>query len=145
MPVYNFPLTSQGPTLPVLIGLGGQQTASLPSLAQAAQRSVLLRGILDTASNVTVVPAAIIAQLGLPLHSSRTTTTTAGVINVWLFIASLSIPGPGPAVPMFTRPLLRVMEGTVPLPNVDVVIGQDILSEFLFLQDGPGGRFTLAF
>ena len=46
---------------------------------------------------------------------------------------------------MFVRPTLLVSELANPLPNVDVLIGMDILSECVTLIDGPARQFTLSF
>jgi hypothetical protein len=40
---------------------------------------------------------------------------------------------------------LIVAELTQALPNIDALIGRDILNDCLFILDGPGQQFTLAF
>jgi hypothetical protein len=63
-----------------------------------------------------------------------------------LFEVGLTILGPaGKAGPMLVRDQLIAMELTQALPNIDALIGRDILNDCLFILDGPGKQFTLAF
>jgi hypothetical protein len=67
-------------------------------------------------------------------------------VKVNLFEVGLTISGQaGKAGPMLVRDQLIVMELTQALPNIDVLIGRDILNDCLFILDGPGRQFTLAF
>jgi hypothetical protein len=44
---------------------------------------------------------------------------------------------------MYVRPYLMVTELGTSLPNLEALIGRDILRECLFQQDGPGDDFLL--
>ncbi len=46
---------------------------------------------------------------------------------------------------MLTRGDLTVMELANPIPDVEVLIGLDILLDCRLLLDGPGRQFTLDF
>jgi hypothetical protein len=39
---------------------------------------------------------------------------------------------------------LRVQEIPASVPDMDVLIGRDVLSQCLLIADGPAGQFTLA-
>jgi hypothetical protein len=105
-----------------------------------------VRGLIDTGSDITCVAPAVLRQLGLISIAWNTTQTAGGTVRVNLFEVSLTISGPaGKAGPMLVRDQLVVAELTQALTNIDALIGRDILNDCLFILDGPGKQFTLAF
>jgi hypothetical protein len=75
-----------------------------------------------------------------------TTQTAGGQVHVNLYRVSLSVLGPtGARSPMLVQPDLVVSELVVQLPNVDVLIGRDVLDECLFIHNGPAQQFILGF
>jgi hypothetical protein len=46
---------------------------------------------------------------------------------------------------MFVRPTLLVTELATALPDLDVLVGMDIMSTCVVLIDGPARQFTLSF
>jgi len=129
-----------------MIGLNDSETIKRHAAGQPIPSPVMTRGVIDTGSDVSVVARRIVAQLGVPSAAFRTTQTVVGAVNVALVKVSLSLFGPVPlSPPMLTRENLIVMELPSPLPNIEVLIGRDVLSQCLLIDDEPGGRFTLAF
>jgi len=105
-----------------------------------------LRGLIDCGTDVTAVVPAVFQQLGIPHVAWGSTQTASGQANVRAFKVSLSIFGPrGVAGPALVRPDLLATELSFVLQSFDVLIGLDILSQCLFILDGPGTQFTLAF
>jgi hypothetical protein len=39
---------------------------------------------------------------------------------------------------------MLVMELVQPLPAIEVLVGQDLLFQWLLISDGPGGDFTIS-
>jgi hypothetical protein len=59
-----------------------------------------------------------------------------------LFGISLSVvPPPGSTAPLFTHPFLTITELPHFIPQIDVLIGLDVLDTCVLLNDGPRQRF----
>jgi hypothetical protein len=102
-------------------------------------------GLLDTATDITILTPNLVAQLGLVYLGEKDTETSIGSAKVKLYQGSLSIPNPGSSSgPLLTRSPLLVMESLMAFTSFDVVVGLDILTECLLIFDGPGKQFTLA-
>ena len=129
-----------------MISLNHQALTALISAGQPPPAPVWAIGIIDTGSSVTCVAAGVVHKLGISAVAQTSTQTAAGSIPVQLFDVSLSIPPAGnlPGT-MLTRSNLRVMELIDPIPDVEVLIGLDILLDCRLLLDGPGRQFTLEF
>ena len=146
MPQLTFPLQLGELKLTVVIGLYHQAmvdriAAGLPPLAP-----VWTRGVIDTGSSITCVATDVVQGLGLPPAGQTNTRTAAGSVPVSLFRVSLSVPPAGNLPePMLTRSDLIVMELIDPPPDVDVLVGLDILLDCRLLLDGPARQFTLEF
>lgn len=146
MPHLSFPVTADGLTLNVLIGLNDQETKALLAAGSAIPTPLWARAVIDSGSDVTAVSQGLLRQLGTAAFMPASTQTAAGILRVQLYRISLSISGAkGATGPMLVRPNLLVSELSILLPDIDVLIGMDILRECLFVLDGPGGQFTLAF
>ncbi len=146
MPHLNFATSPDGPALEVLIGADGDRATALHGRGAVIPRPERARALVDTGSDVTAIAPRVLQALGAVRFRSARTHTAAGVVNVKLFKVSLSMSGPkGIAGPMFVRSTLVVTELGVALPNIEVLIGRDILAECLFLLDGPGAQFLLGF
>jgi hypothetical protein len=146
MPYLNFPTSPDGPALQILVGVDGNRTTALHQAGSPIPRPLQVRALIDTGSDVTAVAPTILQQVGTPLLRGAPTLTAGGTVPVRLFEVSLNVFGPaGAAGPMFVKPTLVVTELAAALPNIEVLIGQDVLAECLFLLDGPRGHFLLGF
>jgi hypothetical protein len=85
-------MSPDGMIVEVMIGPPGSTVASLMAARQPVPRPVLLRGELDTGTNITGVDVGVLQQLGLPPGLATTTTTVAGPLPVNLYRVSLSLP-----------------------------------------------------
>jgi hypothetical protein len=102
----------------------------------------LVRGVLDTGSDVTCVSAAVLSRFALVSAGQTTTHTAAGSSHVNLFDVSLSLLRPGGLALLVVEQLV-VVELLNPPPGIDAFVGRDILSQLLFFHDGPQNEFTL--
>ena len=103
----------------------------------------LLNGLIDTGTDVTCVSGTVLRALGLTLLKSTSTQTAGGQVPVGLYKVSLTISDPqNPSGPAIVEDQLTVMELPHNLPNVDVLIGLDILWKCRLLFDGPARQFT---
>ena len=65
-------------------------------------------------------------------------------MRAYIFEVGFSIlDGAQPPRILLTEDQLRIMEWVVPAPNIEVLIGLDILRECLLIIDGKRGVFTL--
>ncbi|HYT91618.1 MAG TPA: aspartyl protease family protein [Gemmataceae bacterium] len=146
MPHLTFPTTADGPTLEVVVSLAGHQLAALQQAGAPFPRALPLRGLIDTGTDVTAIAPRVVQQLGLISRLRASTQTAAGQVKVNLYEVSLTIAGPKVAAgPILVRPTLLVTELAVPLSNLEILVGRDVLDECLFGLDGPGGSFLLGF
>jgi hypothetical protein len=146
MPHFTFPITKDGCTLDVQIGLGAVEMRAAQAAGQPLLAPLGVRAVLDTGSDKTAVAVRLLQQLGTtPVGRARTHTAT-GRVRVRLYEVSLSVPNPtGARTPMLVRPQWRVPEFLHPPPDIAVLIGMDLVRECLWILDGPGGIFTLGF
>jgi hypothetical protein len=146
MAQLTFPVSPDGLAVPVWIGLSGLVTSALLAAGRQIAPPVQARGLLDTGTDVTAVAPSILKQLAVPQAMMTSTQTASGQVKVWLFEVSLSILDPSlPSSPWLTQSDLLVMELPSLLPNIDVLIGLDLLLQTNLLLEGPAGKFTLAF
>lgn len=127
-----------------VVGLNGIDTASLVQHGKPISRPIQVRSLLDSGTDVTAVASRVFQQLGLGSLISGFSQTTSGLVPVNLYRVSLTISGsPGLAGPIVTLTDLLVSELTTALPNIDALIGMDVLRDSLLVLDGPGQRFIL--
>jgi hypothetical protein len=132
--------------LTVVVGHGRRALVDLLAKGQAPPPPVWTTALIDTGTNVTCVASAVLAKLGLISTGQASSQSVTGLAAVKLFDVSLSIP-PAANAPgtMLTRHDITVMESPNALPDVDVLIGLDVLLDCKLLLDGPARHFTLEF
>jgi hypothetical protein len=129
-----------------VLGLDRKSMVALSVTGQPIPQPLLVRGLVDTASDITAVAAPFLQRLALSSTTSGTTQTAGGVVPVDLYEVSLSITNPSQAgSSWFTAPQMLVMELTTLLRDTDVLIGLDIRLQGKLFLDGPARRFTLDF
>jgi hypothetical protein len=144
MPHVTLTLTPEGLALPVVIGLSGKDSAALASAGQPVPTPVRLRGAIDTATNITVVSAAVLSQFGLVHVRDDSTWGVGGFLSVRLYEVSLSIPRMGALQQaLLVLDHLVVMGWDSPPADIDVLVGLDVLEHLWTLYDGPRKEFTL--
>jgi hypothetical protein len=146
MAQLRFPVTKDGLVVPVWIGLSGRLTSALFAARRQIAPPVQATGLLDTASDVTAVAPWVLHQLAVPQAMMTSTHTASGQVKVSLFEVSLSILDPSVASsPWLTQSDLLVMELPSVLPNMDVLIGMDLLLQTNLFLEGPARQFSLVF
>jgi hypothetical protein len=146
VPHLTFAASLDGLGLEVMMGLNGQETASLAKSGQPIPRPIPARALVDTATDVTALAPRLLTHFGCVPVYSVPTLTAAGSIRVQVYAVSLTITAQSILnAPMLVRETLHVTELAVPLPDCEVLLGQDVLAQCLLISDGPGKQFTLAF
>ncbi len=145
MPHFTLTETSDGMELSVVVGLNGPESATLVQAGQPVPSATVVRGAIDSGSNVTCVAARVIARYGLIPAGQDTTHTIAVPFRVQLFRMSFSIRRPGPqGGSLLVLDDLVVMEFAPQPGDPEVMVGRDVLAHLLLIHDGPKGEFTLA-
>lgn len=147
MATLTFPVQPDGLICNALIGLDGKATTALVAAGQAVPAPILCRALIDTGSDFSCVAPAVLRQLRLtvPVAKSKTGTTT-GIASVNLFDVSVNVLDlRNPLGPKLILPVVMVMEIPAPPPNLDVLIGLDVLLTARLVLDGPRREFTLEF
>jgi hypothetical protein len=130
----------------VFIGVDGQTASALLASSRPVPSLVAARGLVDTGSDLTAVASWAVQQLKLPVIHTVTTQTAAGPVHVKVYSVSLSITDPNrPASPMLTESFLLVTELVATLADADVLVGLNLLLEYIFVLDGNRMEFTLEF
>jgi hypothetical protein len=146
MAQLTFPVTKAGLAVPVWIGLSGDVTVARLAAGQPLVLPVQGRGLLDTGTDVTAVAPWILQQLAIPATSKTSTRTVGGQVKVNVYKVSLGITDSGQAVRSWlTQPDLLVTDLPTVLPDVDVLVGLDVLLECKLTLEGPARQFTLEF
>jgi hypothetical protein len=146
MAQLTFSVSPAGLAVPVWIGLSGTVTTALYGAGRPISPPVQARGLLDTGSDITAVASWLLQRLAVPVATVTATHTVAGPVKVNLYEVSLGINDPSqPGNPWLTEPDLLVMELATVLPDVDVLVGLDVLLRNKLLLDGPARLFSLEF
>jgi hypothetical protein len=143
----RFPVQTDGMICDLLVGLDGKTTKALVAAKQTVAPPIRCRGLFDTGSDITCVGSAVLRRLGLIIPIAQTiTTTTGGSLPVDLFEVSLNVfdfaSSQGPHLVIAD---LLVMELPGLIPQLDVLIGMDVLLTTRLLLDGPRRKFSLEF
>lgn len=146
MTQLTFPLQTDELKLAVVIGLHQQAMVDRLAAGLSLLSPIWAKGAIDTGSSITCIATDLLQTLATPPVGQSRTQTAAGPARVRLFRVSLSIPSAGNLLgPMLTRGDLLVMELIDPPPDIEVLIGLDILLDCRLFLDGPGRYFTLDF
>ncbi len=144
MPHVTLPVVPDGLIVEVLIGLTGKDTVALLAAGKPVLRPILLRGTIDTGSDVTCVASAILNQLGLT-SILQLTSNTVGGLHHGRSEVSFGIPRTGRLTgPLLVIEHLEVMELVQAPQGIDVLVGRDVLRQMLTIYAGPRDEFTLS-
>ena len=146
MPALTFPISPDGLVVPALLDLGSKDRAGLVLQGTPTPPPIPARALIDTGTDVTAFCPRLITALGaLPVGSATTQTATA-LATIRFYQITLTVHDP---IRAGAQPLIRsdwvVTDLPVDLPNIDVLIGLDLIRQITTTIDGPGGLFALIF
>jgi hypothetical protein len=143
MPKFTYAVSQAGLEVPVLVGLDGQHTSDLVAAGKPVPAPVLVRGLLDSGSNMTAMAPWVAQKLRLASMASASTYTAGGPAAVQLFHVSITILPPSQQSGLITLPSVWVSELPVALPDADVLVGLNVLLQAKLWLDGPARSFSL--
>jgi hypothetical protein len=144
MPQLHYAITKTEMIVPAVAGLGHTDATARVQAGQPLPRPLHVRAVVDTGCSTTAVAPAILGQLGLTPLLAGSSQTASSSVAVNLYLISLSIFDASRGPPLTLRDLL-VSELTTTIPQIDMLIGMDVLLDCKLLLDGPARRFTLEF
>jgi hypothetical protein len=145
MPTLTWPVQSDGLVVEVMIGADSNQMVKCKAQGVAFPRPILVRGIMDTGTDVTAVAPRLFPALGLTKRGTVQTHTASGSVQVNVYEISLSILHPNRSGAGFTTPRLLVTELTHAAAGAEVLVGLDILLQGVFNLDGHSRTFSFTF
>ena len=149
MPHFSLNIGQLGPLLTCVIGVSKERYDALQAAGQPIPPTVTVQGLVDTGASCTCADPTILKQLGIPptgrvsVHTPSTREATPHETNQ--YDVSIIIPGATTQVRPFVLPVLPVIESELQHQGYAVLIGRDVLRACLFVYEGQGGFFTLAF
>lgn len=144
MPRMTVPLGADLPTIPLLVGLCGDETTGRIQASIPVTPPLLIQAVIDTGATVSSVAPDILLRLGVVSFARTGNQTAGGVVKVNLYEVSVGLP------PMFGLPntvvlddMLVVAEIPAALSGVDFLLGIDLLRRCVLTVNGPAGTVSL--
>lgn len=145
MPHITLPLSPDGCTITLYLGVSAQRQAALKAANRAIPSIVRIVALIDTGASGTAIEEKILQQLGL---------TPTGTVN----ILTPSTAG-NPVVCMsydvmlgIYHPTFSLLNGNFPViaanftgQNIQALVGRDILKDCVLIYNGTNSTFTLGF
>jgi hypothetical protein len=97
--------------------------------------------LIDTGANICGIDEAALQQLGIPPFGYMPIHTPAGLSNQNTYPASLSFPG----TPIPNITFTDFLGSSLSAQGILVLIGRNVLKDFVLVYNGPGGHVALAF
>ena len=139
----SYPISASGLLLDVMVGLPGKSMAPLVGAGEPVPAPIKSRALIDSGTDVTCIASSPLRGFGLNPVANRTSRTLSGSVFVDLFEVSFSLPGPTPGL-LLVLPQLVVIEMRSPPPDINVLVGMDVLLQCVLHVDGPQRQFTVS-
>src|SRR5262245_40873742 len=105
MPQLSFAVSRAGLLVPTWIGLDGTTSSVLHAAIRPMPPPIQVRGLLDTACDMTAVASWVLRHLKIPAATTAVTQTASGQAQVKLYEVSLSLSDPASSGKvMLTKP-----------------------------------------
>ncbi len=144
MPQLSFPFDLNGMIVDVMIAPGANDLAALAAAGEPWPTPRSGKGLIDTGTNVSGVSLRILDELGiLPLDELKT-LGIGGEVDVGYYEVSLTILNRTNGSQIeYSPPDVKVIG--IDIPEIDALIGLDVLIGCRMMLDGPGRKFSLHF
>ena len=145
MPHLNLSMTQSGPFVDIWISVSDPRRDALRAADQEVKPAVKVRALIDTGASCTVIDASILKKLAIPCVGVTPifTPSTGEVPHVChQYDVSLGILD-AQGDPLFLNDSLSVLGSD--LPDVDALIGRDVLAKGILIYNGAAGTFTLSY
>jgi predicted aspartyl protease len=144
MSFVTVPIGAAGPLVEVHVALSTPRIDALKAKGRTWPPPVPAKALVDTGSSLTTVSPRIATVLGLiPTGQIDVNSATTGQTPRPCYLYDVCL--------AFVRPTLIVLGATIPVaevelanPDIDMLLGRDMLAQCLCVYDGRAGAFTLA-
>ena len=150
MPHFTLQILPQGALVNALVGVSEARQAALVEAGQSVPDIVSIRALIDTGASGTCIDPSVLHPLNLtPKGKTPVQTPSTGgmAVEADQYDVSIIIPAfanQAPLIlsnlPVICMPLIASMG-----PNVQALIGRDILAQCLLGYNGSAELFTLAY
>lgn len=128
-----------GPMVMVKIGLRPDAERALRDAGQPIPEAIELPAMIDTGASFTVIKQSVGTELGLKPVGVKL-MSTANQVNIPCDQYAVRM-----ALPNNVLVGVTATEAPMPNPEVQALIGRDILSRGVLIYIGPANTFTLSF
>ena len=130
----------KGPLLDVVISIPTVLITALKSQGEQPPPPITGKILLDTGASRTCVDKNVLANLGISPMGRTSVITPSGSSKQNLYPAMISFPrAPFPPIEFSS-----VIGAELAQQNLVALLGRDMLSQFVYIYNGPGGYITLA-
>jgi hypothetical protein len=144
MPQITFPFDLSGMFVDVMIAPSGGVLTAMKNAGKPFPSPVWGKAMIDTGTNVSAVSIAILESLGIQPESEVETRGIGGEMDVGYYEVSLTIMNRATGSQIeYAPPDVKVIG--IDVPDIDALIGLDLLIGCRMMFDGPGGEFSLHF
>jgi hypothetical protein len=156
MPVYNryYPdgnnrmdtqasvdsLALEDPSVPVTVSITEPLSQALQGLGITAPTPMSGTALIDTGASVCMIDEGILSSLQIPPLGATNIATPSGSAQQLTYPASLSFPGTNLPNVSFTD----FVSGPLAAQGIIVLLGRDVLRDFVLIYNGPVGQITLS-
>ncbi|MBX9628632.1 MAG: hypothetical protein K2X82_32845 [Gemmataceae bacterium] len=151
MKTHLIPVGTDGPLVPILVGLPFALVHSRRASGSPIPPPVVAEALIDTGADVTVLDPAVLAPLvasGLPVRRTVFVNSPAlgGVAPLFEYEVGLTVAA-DPGVPKsgLTIRTLLVVERQLGALGYQALVGRDVLDQCVLVYDGPGRRAVLGY
>ncbi len=144
MPHVSAMIGSDGPVIDLAVAVGASWQRRLSAQGSAAPAPPIIRALIDTGSDLSVVHPQVLVQLGIqPTGSIRIRRPGAGsgFRLAALYEVQLSIGGLSHGTHWIPAHVVAASPST---PTVVALLGRDLLEHCMFFYNGPRGDLALA-
>lgn len=134
-------LIQQGPTIPVAVSVTPMLAQALERMGRAIPSAASGLALIDTGATLCSVDESVVRQLGIPPFGYTQVAGATGSSDQATYPASLSFPGT--SIPNIT--FVDFIGAPLAPLGILVLIGRNVLSQFVLVYNGPGGHVSLSF
>jgi hypothetical protein len=149
MPNFTSPLDPLGYALvDVLLGVPAVRSQLLHAAAQPVPPLQAVRATIDTGAALTFIDPTVRQALGLVPCGTVTASTPvhASGVSCYLYKVSLTLVHPTRMQHLYKfHPLITVAEMALIHLGSEVLLGCELLADYLFLYAGPTSQFILGY
>ncbi len=154
-PIFEFKtptpghLLAAGAIINTDVGIAQQHSEALAAAGLAIPSPVQARFLIDTGASKSLVRHEIAERAGLKLINDSQPIHGIGVDATGrVYLGSIRFGFPSRAVKGAVHQIwinAEIASGNLPTPDIDGLIGRDVLNYFRFTYDGTAGQITLRY